>query len=368
MNKIVIRKIVCVAIAFVFAAVSAFAIVTDESTASTKNTYKLKVNIEKNVVTAYKLNDKGKYKAYRAMLCSSGKSSSPTPTGTYSVRGKWRWLFLVGNVWGQYDTQFYGNYLFHSVYYKKYGRKDLLVNEEYNKLGKAASHGCVRLSVIDAKWIYENCKQGTKVIVYRSSNPGPLGKPTGFKVSGSTGWDPLDPDPDNPDCILKGPKIDTSKKTLKTLKYGGSNGRYTIKEMKVNVKVSNPYCIQDLTSLLKVSSVWKKNTKTGKYEKQSVKTINTYKPGKYKIVYKAYYKYCGKKTAYRSFIITVKQKPAPPKPVDPDPVDPVDPVDQGDSSDSSASANQTELTAPADETTEAPEQTESPDDPVYIEE
>ena len=35
-----------------------------------------------------------------------------------------------------------------------------------NNLGRKASHGCVRLSVEDAKWIYNNCPVNTKVVVY----------------------------------------------------------------------------------------------------------------------------------------------------------------------------------------------------------
>ena len=32
-------------------------------------------------------------------------------------------------------------------------------------LGRKASHGCVRLRVEDAQWIYENCDDGTIVVV-----------------------------------------------------------------------------------------------------------------------------------------------------------------------------------------------------------
>lgn len=34
------------------------------------------------------------------------------------------------------------------------------------KRSHAASHGCVRLLVSDAKWIYDNCKEGTIITVY----------------------------------------------------------------------------------------------------------------------------------------------------------------------------------------------------------
>ena len=33
-------------------------------------------------------------------------------------------------------------------------------------LGQKASHGCIRLRVEDAKWIYQNCESGTVVVIY----------------------------------------------------------------------------------------------------------------------------------------------------------------------------------------------------------
>ena len=40
------------------------------------------------------------------------------------------------------------------------------IKDFFSKLGKNGSHGCVRLSVEDAKWIYQNCPVQTKIIVY----------------------------------------------------------------------------------------------------------------------------------------------------------------------------------------------------------
>ena len=39
------------------------------------------------------------------------------------------------------------------------------MKNSYRNLGRATSHGCVRLTVPDAKWIYENIAPGTKIIV-----------------------------------------------------------------------------------------------------------------------------------------------------------------------------------------------------------
>ena len=90
--------------------------------------------------------------------------------------------------------------MFHSVpYYKK--SKSALCTEKYNKLGQQAFMGCVRLTVEDAKWIADNCPSGTTVEIYEDDDPGPLGKPEAAHIdtdSPNKGWDPTDPDVENP--------------------------------------------------------------------------------------------------------------------------------------------------------------------------
>jgi lipoprotein-anchoring transpeptidase ErfK/SrfK len=54
----------------------------------------------------------------------------------------------------------HGEYLFHSVPTDRQGR---IIAAEARKLGSKASHGCVRLTLPDAKWIYENIQVGAKV-------------------------------------------------------------------------------------------------------------------------------------------------------------------------------------------------------------
>lgn len=167
-----------------------------------KTKYKLEVNCEQNVINVYTKDANGEYtNCVKVMLCSVGPA---TPTsGTYSLKkyGGWEWKGLFGDVFGQYATQITGNILFHSVPYTEKGNKASLEYWEYDKLGTPASMGCVRLTVKNAKWIYDNCIAGTPVTFYEDSNPGPLGKPTEQKISSETGynnWDPTDPDPNNP--------------------------------------------------------------------------------------------------------------------------------------------------------------------------
>ena len=169
-------------------------------TANANAPYQLKVNRKQNIVIAYSKDADGKYTVpAKAMVCSVG-TDGLTPTGTYNTSDRYAWRLLSGNVYGQYATRISGPYLFHSVPYNTQ-QKDDLEYEEYNKLGQAASLGCIRLSVEDAKWIYDNCPKGTTVVIYDSDAKEPLAKPTPIHIDrqdSRRGWDPTDPDPKNP--------------------------------------------------------------------------------------------------------------------------------------------------------------------------
>ncbi len=171
-----------------------------------KNKYYVKVNNTANVVTIYTKDAEGNYTVpVKAMICSIG-TATPT-SGKYKLNGtKHRWHTLFGHtpgtyVYGQYTTAIVGNILFHSVPYTTKGDPSTLEYQEYDKLGTKASAGCIRLTVQDAAWIYNNISTGTIVEFYNDSNPGPLGKPGAQKISGNTvcrGWDPTDPDSRSP--------------------------------------------------------------------------------------------------------------------------------------------------------------------------
>ena len=170
------------------------------------NKYYIKINNQMNTVTIYTKDSDGNYTVpVKAMICSIGTA---TPTeGKYKMTGiKHSFHTLFGHtpgtyVYGQYSTSIVGNILFHSVPYTTKGDPSTLEYWEYDKLGTKASAGCIRLTVRDAKWIYDNISKGTIVEFYYSSNPGPLGKPAAQKISGNVecrGWDPTDPNPNNP--------------------------------------------------------------------------------------------------------------------------------------------------------------------------
>lgn len=161
--------------------------------------FRIRINRELNNVTIYGMDSEGEYSIpVKAMVCSTGAA---TPLGTYRTDVQYRWRALFGNVYGQYAIRIVGNILFHSVPYYSMSLDDLEY-EEYNKLGTAASMGCIRLCVRDVKWIYDNCPLGTEVELYDDpDDPGPLGKPVPITIdltSPNRGWDPTDPDPANP--------------------------------------------------------------------------------------------------------------------------------------------------------------------------
>lgn len=172
----------------------------ENKVSSAADKYYIKVNYGAQVVNIYKRNSNGEYEPYKAMLCSTG---TYTPTGgVYRTLAKGNWWPLYGDVYGQYSTHIYDGILFHSVPYLRSGDKSSLEYWAYDQLGQRVSMGCVRLTTIDAKWIYDNCPVGTQVEFYSSSNPGPFGKPTAMKISNAPanirGWDPTDPDSRNP--------------------------------------------------------------------------------------------------------------------------------------------------------------------------
>ena len=95
--------------------------------------------------------------------CCVGKPSTPTISGTYTVgsKGKYFDTGTKGRCW--YYTQISGNYLFHSVIYDRQNSPKKIID---NSMDAAVSHGCVRLDLENAKWIYDNIPKNTKVIIY----------------------------------------------------------------------------------------------------------------------------------------------------------------------------------------------------------
>ena len=129
--------------------------------------FHITVDVTNQVVTVYSRDAEGEYTVVvRQMICSSGTKKNPSSVGDFILNGrKARWCFFPK--WGdyaQYWTQITSEIAFHSVIYARVDTKSLSI-KSYNMLGQRASHGCIRLLVSDAKWIYDNVGKGTVVTI-----------------------------------------------------------------------------------------------------------------------------------------------------------------------------------------------------------
>lgn len=135
------------------------------------DTYQIIVDITHQVVMVYTKDANNEYTVpVRYMLCSSG-TGSRTPVGTFKM-GAYRVRFsrfANDGRYGQYWTQIRGAIYFHTFLYIK---KDAASYEEqtYTELGSKASHGCVRLTVPDARWMWYNIAYGTQCVI-RKGDP-----------------------------------------------------------------------------------------------------------------------------------------------------------------------------------------------------
>jgi lipoprotein-anchoring transpeptidase ErfK/SrfK len=127
-----------------------------ESTTS----YLINVNLEDQKTYIYK-GKSDKWQLVKTFPCSTGITGEETPSGSFSIKEKGDWFFSDKyEQGGKYWTQITGDILFHSVPFAK--DKNTVLDYTMNK---PSSHGCIRLSIDDAKWIFTNIPKGSKVII-----------------------------------------------------------------------------------------------------------------------------------------------------------------------------------------------------------
>lgn len=139
--------------------------------------YTFEVDINNQVVKVWKYNEEtGDYTDLdRSFLCATGTKNYPTPLGTFVLSGRTaRWCEFP--TWGggkaQYWTRIDDSIAFHSVLYSDNNSMALNVSS-LTGLGKRGSHGCIRLTVADAKWIYDHVKKGMTVYIHEDGESDP---------------------------------------------------------------------------------------------------------------------------------------------------------------------------------------------------
>lgn len=100
------------------------------------------------------------WKLIKTIPCSTGKNTSPTTRGIFKIKDKGEWFYSERLGSGaKYWIRFNGSYLYHSVAMDK--DKNIIDNT----IGERCSNGCVRMSVEDIKWLYDNLESGTTVFI-----------------------------------------------------------------------------------------------------------------------------------------------------------------------------------------------------------
>ena len=123
--------------------------------------YTVFTNLSTNIVNVFIADGTGKeIVTYKRYQCTSGAPSTPTIRGTYYIYMK-RYYFDSGASRCFYFSPFKGGYGFHTVLCYKDPTPSRIMD---GRLGMYLSHGCIRLAIENAKWIYDNCPVGTKVI------------------------------------------------------------------------------------------------------------------------------------------------------------------------------------------------------------
>lgn len=179
-----ISLIVCflfVAVLFLPMNVSAM----DELKNTDPDKFFLLLDLNSQFCTVFEKDDNGEYtKVVRRFTVSTGKDpvkitdpttqdpndpkfkGTPTSTGIWKIGGRERFGEFVEfrGTPARYWVQVVGSIFFHSVLFSKVD-VNAMQSGAYNSLGTKQSHGCVRLCVEDAKWLYYYACPGTKIKV-----------------------------------------------------------------------------------------------------------------------------------------------------------------------------------------------------------
>lgn len=189
-----------------------------KSSASHTNKFYIEINRAACVVTIYMYNKETKKYDIPVKTCTVcvgsdvstvagtgglNVKSSYTPIGSYSicsngqsVKYTLKPMVEPGDriLYARWATHIVGNVYFHSIAVSTQSHYALPAYR-YNRLGTPASAGCIRMTVADAKWIYDYASTGSpvKIVTGNTKKPGPLGKAKTIKVQGSINYDPTDP-------------------------------------------------------------------------------------------------------------------------------------------------------------------------------
>ena len=95
-------------------------------------------------------------------LVSTGKAGTPTPTGRFRIREKYRYRDMAG---GRGASRYHYRNVPHVMFF--HGSYSLHGTYWHSNFGHPMSHGCVNMSLRDAEWLFNWAPLGTLVVVHR---------------------------------------------------------------------------------------------------------------------------------------------------------------------------------------------------------
>ena len=104
--------------------------------------------------------EKDRWGLIQSFVCSSGKVSNPTPTGIFEIKYKIPYIGVQKGYRCKYALVFFRDYMYHSILFDRTGK---YIQSGQYELGSKASHGCIRLSEKDSKWLHDHIPIGTTV-------------------------------------------------------------------------------------------------------------------------------------------------------------------------------------------------------------
>lgn len=145
----------------------------------------------------YGIYSDGSKKGIMSEWVSTARKGCTTPVGNWKIqeasggrKAKYRTALMSGGKsYAEYLCRFHGGKCMHTVPYKERQTQGMVNKNEFNKLGTPRSAGCVRMPIKMARYIYNNCPEGTPVIVFKGKQGEyPMGKPT--KYTATSNYDP----------------------------------------------------------------------------------------------------------------------------------------------------------------------------------
>ena len=116
-------------------------------------------DLENKLTYIFKKDKKDIWKLLYKWECTVGKPSTPTIKGTFYVSGR-KPYFGSDTYRVKYATRIRGSYYYHSILFNANGTE--IIDD---RLGLALSHGCIRLAVKNAQFIYDNILDTTTIII-----------------------------------------------------------------------------------------------------------------------------------------------------------------------------------------------------------